>query len=284
MTRAALLLALSAACAAKPDRAAPPLADDAPRPGVHDAASDHARDAARSAAPSPVPADATQLLLGLAAGWDATATTLTRFERADGTARWRQVGAPVAAVIGRAGMAWGRGLHGAGAPAGRAGTVKQEGDGRAPAGAFRVLRALGYAAAPPVGATLPYDAVDAAWRCVDDPASTRYNQVLDGAGVAVDWTSAEEMRRDDALYTWVVEIDHNAASSQADAAGPTPGGGSCIFLHVWHDQASTTAGCTAMAQPDLEALLAWLRPGAVYVLLPADEYAALAAGWRLPGG
>lgn len=228
-------------------------------------------------APSPAPpllADAPQLLLGTSAGWDATSVTLQRYERRGGG--WVAVGEPVPAVLGRSGAAWGRGLHGAGAPADRAGPVKREGDGRSPAGAFRILRAFGYDDA---AFAVPYQKVDESWRCVDDGASAHYNDVLDADGVTPDWTSAEEMRRPDALYRWVVEIDHNAASGD----GAVPGGGSCIFLHVWGGPDDTTAGCTAMAEPDLTALLAWLRPGAVYVLLPEPERAALAAAWGLPG-
>lgn len=146
-----------------------------------------------------------------------------------------------------------------------------------------MLRAFGYAAAPPAGAALPYAAVDASWRCVDDPASAHYNAVLDADDVTPDWGSAEQMRRDDALYAWVVELDHNGASHEVHGgAAPVAGGGSCIFLHVWDGPGSVTAGCTAMAEPALEAVLAWLRPGAVYALLPRDEHAALAAAWQLP--
>jgi L,D-peptidoglycan transpeptidase YkuD (ErfK/YbiS/YcfS/YnhG family) len=184
----------------------------------------------------------------------------------------------VPAVVGRAGTGWGRGLHGDGAPAGRPGPVKVEGDGRAPAGAFRVLRAFGYEPAPPAGTALPYQAVGASWRCVDDPASAFYNDILDADQVEVDWTSAETMRRADDLYRWVVELDHNAASGDA----PTPGAGSCIFLHRWAGPDDVTAGCTALAEPALVELLAWLRPGAVYVLLPRAERAALASAWGLP--
>ncbi|MCA9674683.1 MAG: hypothetical protein KC464_06570, partial [Myxococcales bacterium] len=155
-------------------------------------------------------------------------------------------------------------------------------DGRAPAGAFRLLRAFGYDPRPPAGTSLPYRQVDDGWRCVDDPASRRYNQVLDARDVAVDWTSAEEMRRDDDLYRRLIEVDHNHASHGDDEAAPRPGGGSCIFLHVWRDADGVTAGCTAMPLADLEDLIGWLRPGAIYVLLPATERAALAAAWHLP--
>lgn len=224
----------------------------------------------------PLLADAPQLVLGTSAGWDDRSVTLQRYERRAGV--WVAVGEPVPGVLGRSGAAWGRGLHGAGAPAERTGPIKQEGDGRSPAGAFRILRAFGYDDATPEPGALPYQRVDASWRCVDDAASTHYNDVLDADGVTVDWASAEEMRRGDDLYRWVIEIDHNAASGDA----PVPRGGSCIFFHVWSGPDGATAGCTAMAEPDITALLAWLRPGAVYVLLPEAERAALAAAWGLP--
>ena len=60
-----------------------------------------------------------------------------------------------------------------------------------------------------------------------------------------------EMLRDDELYTWVVDIGHNPDH--------VPSKGSCIFFHVWGGKDSTTVGCTAMAQPDIEALLGRLR-------------------------
>ena len=226
--------------------------------------------------PAPTLLDgAPQLVVGVAADWDATDVTLTRYERRGDA--WSPVGAPIPAALGRAGQGWGRGLHGAGAPAGRPGPVKVEGDGKAPSGAFRILRAFGYDPAPVAGAALPYQALDASWRCVDDPGSAHYNDVLDADGVAVDWTSAEEMRRTDELYRWVIELDHNAASGDAH-----PGAGSCIFFHVWAGPDDTTAGCTAMDRSALEDLLAWLRPGAIYVLLPRAEHDALAAAWGLP--
>jgi L,D-peptidoglycan transpeptidase YkuD (ErfK/YbiS/YcfS/YnhG family) len=219
--------------------------------------------------------DADQLVLGISSDFDSTSVTLTRHERRDGA--WITVGAPIPAVLGRAGQGWGRGLHGAGAPPGRPGPTKVEGDGKAPSGAFTIVRAFGYDAAAPAGTALPYQPLDDSWRCVDDPASAHYNDVLDATGVTTDWSSAEIMRRDDELYRWVVELDHNAATGTA-----SPGGGSCIFFHVWAGPDDTTAGCTAMAEPALADLLAWLRPGAVYVLLPRAERDALAAAWGLP--
>lgn len=71
----------------------------------------------------------------------------------------------------------------------------------------------------------------------------------------------------------------------APAAGSTPvaGAGSCIFLHVWKP-GQPTAGCTAMAQPDLEALLLWLDPARqpLLVQLTTGNYATLRREWGLP--
>ena len=108
--------------------------------------------------------------------------------------------------------------------------------------------------------------------CVDDPASPHYNQIVDGS--ARDWSSSEQMRRDDVLYTHVIELDHNASH--------TPRRGSCIFLHVWSGPDSTTSGCTAMAQYKLEALLRVVDRDTTYVLLPRAEYDRVATQLDLP--
>jgi L,D-peptidoglycan transpeptidase YkuD (ErfK/YbiS/YcfS/YnhG family) len=168
---------------------------------------------------------ASQLVVGLAHG---THATLFRYERDD--TGWHEVGAPIEAVIGRNGAAW----------------DKREGDGRSPLGAFE----LGRAWSAPFGDT---------WRCVDDPDSAHYGELVDEARVTSDWASAEDMGIDP--YRLGVEVGYNAAR--------TPGRGSCIFLHVWDGPDDDgTAGCTAMAAQDLAAVVAWVRPGALYLLLP----------------
>lgn len=224
---------------------------------------------------SPIPAETRQLLMASVGGWDEVAAELRRFER-DG-ADWKQVGEPWPAVVGVHGAAWGRGLHGAGAPTGRDGPVKAEGDGRSPAGVFALGASYGYDRAAPRGARLPYTQVDRDWLCIDDPASAHYNQVLDTAGLRPDWRSFEPMRRKDDLYRRLIVVEHNPE--------PAPGAGSCIFLHLWHGaDGGGTAGCTAMAPDAMDALLAWLDPAArpVFVLLPAAQAAALRPAWSLP--
>ena len=221
-----------------------------------------------------IPADAKELLTAVVDDWGTTRATLRRFRRADASAGWQPDGEPWPGVIGQSGSAWGVGLHGGGVPAGRSGPVKREGDGKSPAGAFALRGSYGYAKAPPKGSRFTYVPVDERWQCVDDPASAHYDQILDRTTVEPDWKSAEEMRRKDALYTWVVDVAHNPARAS--------GAGSCIFLHVWRSERSSTAGCTAMDERRLARLLATLDPSAVFVLLPRAEYEALTPAWALP--
>jgi L,D-peptidoglycan transpeptidase YkuD (ErfK/YbiS/YcfS/YnhG family) len=84
------------------------------------------------------------------------------------------------------------------------------------------------------------------------------------------------MLRNDDLYKWGLVVAHNAARM--------PRAGSCIFLHIWKNSGSPTAGCTAMPERDLVNLLRWLKPGArpVLVQMPAPEYEAARVQFRLP--
>ena len=240
--------------------------------------------ASTAAVPSPIPATSRQLLLVTTDSWNATTGRLQRYRRSG--RRWTAVGGSVATVVGRNGLGWGRGLHAA-RDARSGDPAKREGDGRAPAGAFRLTAAFGYSASESTG--LPYVATDADTECVDDAASPAYNTVRERTpGDA--WTSHEEMRRADGLYRIGVVVAHNGpgvdpalVAGQGGAA--VPAGGSCIFLHVWNGPASTTSGCTAMPDAALQAILAWLDADAepVLVQLPRAERARLARAWGLPG-
>jgi L,D-peptidoglycan transpeptidase YkuD (ErfK/YbiS/YcfS/YnhG family) len=239
--------------------------------GARSGSSANAGSGATSAAV--IPASATELLVVITDDWKATRATLRRYRR-DGSA-WKLVGDPWPGVVGYGGTGWGDGLHGRGAPTGRSGPPKREGDGRSPAGVFPLDDLYGYAKAAPAGTRFSYTpALDATWQCIDDPRSHLYNQIVDARSAKRDWSSAEPMRRGDSQYEWAVFIGHNPAR--------TPKHGSCVFLHVWTGEGEPTTGCTAMAEPIMRELIATLDPAAVFVLLPKAEYAALGPTWGLP--
>ena len=224
-------------------------------------------------AASPVPAETRQMVLSVSAGWDQARSILQPYERSSGDAPWTPVGAPIEGSLGRAGLAWGRGLHLPDLP----GPQKREGDGRSPAGVFDLRLVTGYARAAPGGTRMPYREATATLRCVDDARSSHYNRLADEAKATKDWSSADDMRRKDDLYRLVVWVGHNDAPV-------APGGGSCIFLHLRGGPESTTSGCTAFEAEPMDRLLRWLDPTLrpVLVQLPDAEYRARAAEWGLP--
>jgi L,D-peptidoglycan transpeptidase YkuD (ErfK/YbiS/YcfS/YnhG family) len=182
-------------------------------------------------------------------------------------------GRAIPVVLGKKGMAWGRGLVEF-----KQGAPKVEGDNKAPAGIFRLGPAFGYAprsAAPWI--KLPYIPLTKYSEGIDDPHSRYYNQLVDRSKIAkIDWRSSEQMLRADVLYKWGIVVAHNPAA--------TPGAGSCIFLHIWKNSHTATVGCTAMAEGDLVALLRWLDPSKrpVLIQMPRPDYETLRATFRLP--
>ena len=218
---------------------------------------------ASSAARPDLLVGSSQAIVVTTAGWSETNGLLQRYERTAGG--WKAVGDPMAIVTGRTGLAWAGGLLQEAAPAGA--PVKREGDGKSPAGIFALGTAFGFDASSPF--RLPYKPLRDATECVDDSASIYYNTIVDRDAVPrVDWSSSEKMRTI-GQYRWGAVVLHNTP--------PRPGGGSCIFLHIWGGPSSTTSGCTAMSQEDLETLLRWLDPAANprLVQLPRGEYQRL---------
>ena len=63
----------------------------------------------------------------------------------------------------------------------------------------------------------------------------------------------DRLRRDDHLYDFIVEIDHNAHPRIA-------GRGSAVFLHLARDNFSPTAGCVSMTRGAMLRLLKRLGP------------------------
>lgn len=235
-------------------------------------------DVALAAAPL-IPLTTRQLVIVISDNWQASSGRLYRFTRSTGMP-WQAVGPASAVDLGRNGSAWGLGLH----PS-QQGQQKQEGDGKAPAGLFRLSAAFG--ALPAVTTQMPYQQMSRFDYCIDVPTSPLYNQTLDVRQYRPEWTagSSEPMRRDlmetpDAVYQQGLFVDHNFSDGEARQTGA----GSCIFLHQKAANGRKTAGCTALEPAALSALLQWLDPqkAPLYLLLPVAEYRRLQQEWQLP--
>jgi D-alanyl-D-alanine dipeptidase len=214
-----------------------------------------------------------QCLVVTARDWNARTGVLQAFERADARSEWRPRGRQIPVVLGKKGMAAGRGLIDLNVAA-----RKIEGDNKASAGIFRLGPAFGYAPASAARwIKLRYVPLTKQSEGIDDPHSRYYNELVDRSKVAnVDWRSSEQMLRADNLYKWGVFVAHNPEA--------TPAAGSCIFLHIWKNSSSPTAGCTAMPERDLVELLRWLDPASrpILVQMPRSEYETLRTKFRLP--
>jgi L,D-peptidoglycan transpeptidase YkuD (ErfK/YbiS/YcfS/YnhG family) len=219
--------------------------------------------------------EARQLVLVTTSGWDADHGVLTAFELDHD--QWRQVQPPTPVAVGRDGSAWGVGLH----PQQLAGPIKKEGDGRSPAGVFRIGEAFGYAASERTA--LSYKGMRESDYCIDVSGSPLYNRIVDAraVGQAAISGSTEPMRRDihadgDIRYKLGFVIEHNTQGA--------PQAGSCIFAHLRRSPDEPTSGCTSMDESAMRTLLAWLRPERhpVFVLLPQPEYERVRSQWKLP--
>ncbi|SKA99651.1 L,D-peptidoglycan transpeptidase YkuD, ErfK/YbiS/YcfS/YnhG family [Prosthecobacter debontii] len=218
-----------------------------------------------------------QVIVAQASDWNSNTATLQAYQRESARASWQPVFAqPVPVLLGRAGLAWGRGVFN---PPRNGVSMKVEKDWRAPAGVFQLGSLFGYASRPPSGTRWPYIQVGPWDAYVDDSKSPYYNQHvrIDPRKGVPPWFEKQRMRLGDAAYKWMLEIRHN----QGPAA---PGYGSAIFFHVRRGPTKPSAGCTTMAVENLEKLIRWLDPQASphYVLLPKADYQALRGPWRLP--
>jgi L,D-peptidoglycan transpeptidase YkuD (ErfK/YbiS/YcfS/YnhG family) len=127
---------------------------------------------------------------------------------------------------------------------------KREGDGGTPKGTFRPRRVWWRADRHPRPLTfLPVRPIrpEDAW--CEDPFSRHYNRPmrLDPA------CGGDRLKRDDNLYDFVVEIDHNSSPRIA-------GRGSAVFLHLARENFSPTAGCVSMTKAAMLHLLQRLGP------------------------
>ena len=136
---------------------------------------------------------------------------------------------------------------------------KVEGDWATPAGQFPIGPIFGHQLKPTIPLKMDYLPIYSDTVAVDDPNSPYYNQIVRSTEV-----SGEQM----ALipqYEWGAVIQYNV--------NPTiPGKGSAIFIHLWSDPPTPTAGCVAMGKEDLIDTLIWLDPKKKPVLVVSNAY------------
>jgi D-alanyl-D-alanine dipeptidase len=221
-------------------------------------------------------AESRQMVVITSSDWGATSGQMQRYVRNSGATAWTADGPASPVVLGKTGMAWGQGLH---APVVDT-PQKREGDGKTPAGVFRLPAGFGYADVSDQTARrvkLPYTAATPSVECIDDPNSSSYNRIVDRKNAkTADWSSSETMLRKDELYRWGVVVEHNGQR--------IPGAGSCVFLHAWRTANRPTVGCSAMSPDVIKDLLLWLDPSKqpILVQLPQAEYAKRKDLWGLP--
>jgi L,D-peptidoglycan transpeptidase YkuD (ErfK/YbiS/YcfS/YnhG family) len=127
---------------------------------------------------------------------------------------------------------------------------KREGDGGTPKGTFRPRQLWWRADRHPRPRTfLPIRAIRPQDAWCEDPSSRHYNRLLrrdrDDEG--------DRLTRDDRLYDFIIEIDHNRVPRVA-------GRGSAVFLHLARQDFSPTAGCVSMTSSAMLRLLERLGP------------------------
>jgi len=189
-----------------------------------------------------VPANTQQLIIGIAPNKNSSHVTLSIFEKS--SAGWRQKGDAWSGRLGRNGLAWGLGLH----PTGLGGLQKKEGDGRSPAGLFKIgsgnSYAFGYASSISKKANLPYKQITTKDLWVEDPKTK--------------WQKDAQMRQGDHAHSLKLFIAHNEGTANKRAKAYA---GSAIFFHIWRSNgAKATAGCTTMHSDKLKALIAQIDP------------------------
>lgn len=178
-----------------------------------------------------------QLIVVLSPEINATGALLQRYEKEK---TWLKTGDKIPVTLGRSGLGYVAFKK----------PLKNEGDGRSPAGIFPITSTFGYDHNTTF--KLPYWHADENLYCVDDVNDSRYNKILRIYDKNALPASYEVMRRLDGVYRYGAVIGYNTSAQS--------GRGSCLFIHLNHADKHPTSGCTAMDEAPLIELLKWLDP------------------------
>ena len=204
-----------------------------------------------------------QFLIVTSKDWDSTKANMAYYEKKNGKPMSMSENIPV--NLGRSGLGWGNGMIDFNTSSG---PIKHEGDGKAPAGIFKLSYAFGYLPKESVSwLKYPYKQVTTKVECVDDTTSVYYNTLVDDDKTNKTWNSSEIMRREDELYKFGIFVEHNSNPQ-------IPGCGSCIFIHIQSGFGKPTSGCTSLPEEQLVKLLHWLdvNKNPLLIQLPQSEF------------
>jgi len=186
---------------------------------------------------------ATHAIVVTSASWRTTRAVMRVYQRTGG--RWRLVRGPMPARVGRNGFS----------------ARRHEGDGTTPAGTFGFVYGFGSRPSPGLRGF--------GWRALVRGSCwsgerADYNRWVAGRSCSSRDENLWRSRR--VAYRYAAVIDFNYRR-------PVWGRGSGIFLH--QQTGGPTAGCVALRQADLVAVLRWMRPGTRIVMGPASLVAGL---------
>ena len=179
-----------------------------------------------------------QVLLVIADGTDTYKAKARAYEKVDGA--WQPAFEMMDAVLGSKGLTYN----------------KKERDKGSPIGVYSLERCFGRVENP--GTKLSYTQFYQNDFWVDDAQSGFYNTFQKGPSNGR-WNSAEDLYAIGHVYQYFAVVEYNTVN-------PMPGAGSAIFLHVWKDKSSPTAGCTALSEENLLKIIRWLDPAQKPVL------------------
>lgn len=223
-----------------------------------------------------IPKNCGQLIIVLTPSYDSIDGKLYRFAKDDiKNSEWTKISNPINVVVGRNGLAWGRGLHND-FPTDK--PVKKEGDKCSPAGIFNLTYAIGLVSQEEMlNLKIPYYQLTESVYCIDDRNSLYYNEIVKIDTIkTIDWQSSVQLSKFKKQFKYGIFVNHNYPSK-------LKGAGSCIYLHIWKNQSKGTVGCTAMSEANMEEILQWIdsTKNPILIQLPKEEFYKYKKQWAL---